>query len=683
MVRGCISKSIFWGKFAIADGAQKRIFYALCTRLCWFLPAMLGLLMLAIIVYPIQAQASAIAFISQPDTSKFPRITTYLDVQDAQGFVHGLLASDIRLRENDRQLMVSELSEIHPGVQLVVCISPGPSFAIRDTLGNSRYFLVGEALRTWSGIIAQSPPDDFSLIAAGFTEVLHFSSPRDWFNAFSEYQPDSSNAKPSLDTLSRGIDVAGEKTSRAGMGRAVLFITAPQDAEATTNLQDLVDRARQGGIHVFVWLIAPPESYSSQSAIQLQNLANQTGGQLFAFSGVETIPGLEDLLEPLRNAYTLSYDSEITSSGVHQLMAEISTTSLQISTPPNRFELKVAPPNPIFVSLPASIVRAKPEGENGQTLIATDGQKSDLAPIQQPLEVLVEFPDGYPRPLTRSALYVDGVLVDENTVQPFDVFTWDLRQYVQSGKHLLRVEVVDSLGLTGTSSEAGVHITVQQPRRNFLSLLLSWKNALLAGLVVLAVGLLAILLLVLGGQVRPRWVGEDLRPVPRKLPARRPISHQPGQSGLRAEDENKVQHIPNWLSHLQLHQRRPTPKAPAYLVPLPEAEDSPPVVPIPIIANVVTFGRDAVQATLVLEDISVEEIHARLQRENNLYRLVDAGSVAGTWVNYTPVPREGMLLENGDFIHIGRIGFRFIQRESGHVRKPVVLPQPAELEVRR
>jgi pSer/pThr/pTyr-binding forkhead associated (FHA) protein len=118
-------------------------------------------------------------------------------------------------------------------------------------------------------------------------------------------------------------------------------------------------------------------------------------------------------------------------------------------------------------------------------------------------------------------------------------------------------------------------------------------------------------------------------------------------------------------------------------VPLPEAEDSPPVVPIPITANVVTFGRDAVRATLVLEDVSVEEIHARLQRENNLYRLVDAGSVAGTWVNYTPVSRDGTLLENGDFIHIGRIGFRFIQRESGHVRKPVVLPQPAKLEARR
>jgi predicted component of type VI protein secretion system len=83
---------------------------------------------------------------------------------------------------------------------------------------------------------------------------------------------------------------------------------------------------------------------------------------------------------------------------------------------------------------------------------------------------------------------------------------------------------------------------------------------------------------------------------------------------------------------------------------------------------------------LVLDDASVEALHARLQRENNSFRLADSSSVAGTWVNYTPVPQDGMILENGDIIHIGRIGFRFMQREPGHVRKPVVLPKPVEPE---
>jgi len=299
------------------------------------------------------------------------------------------------------------------------------------------------------------------------------------------------------------------------------------------------------------------------------------------------------------------------------------------------------------------------------------------------LDVLIEFPDGYPRPITRTALYVDGVLVDENTTPPFEGFTWDLRPYIQSGKHLLRVEVQDSLGLSGTSIDTSVHITVQQPRRSFLSLLLTWQNALLAGLVVLSAGILAILLLVLGGRLQPQWTRENLRRAPSKLDVRRGLSRKPAQSAIRQVEQARTQRIPNWLSNLQLHQRRPSPKAPAFLVPLSDVEDASPPAPIPITANVVMFGRDAVRATLVLDDASVEEIHARLQREDNVFRLADAGSIAGTWVNYTPVSQDGIILQNGDLIHIGRISFRFTQREPDHVRKPVVLSLTAHPEAHK
>ncbi|MBK6646386.1 MAG: hypothetical protein IPG44_11690 [Anaerolineales bacterium] len=38
------------------------------------------------------------------------------------------------------------------------------------------------------------------------------------------------------------------------------------------------------------------------------------------------------------------------------------------------------------------------------------------------LEIIVEFPDGYQRALTRTTLYVDGVVMDENTSRPFNEF---------------------------------------------------------------------------------------------------------------------------------------------------------------------------------------------------------------------------------------------------------------------
>jgi predicted component of type VI protein secretion system len=72
----------------------------------------------------------------------------------------------------------------------------------------------------------------------------------------------------------------------------------------------------------------------------------------------------------------------------------------------------------------------------------------------------------------------------------------------------------------------------------------------------------------------------------------------------------------------------------------------------------------------------VEALHASLTREKEgTFRLTDEGSTAGTWVNYAQVPESGTYLEQGDLIHFGRVGFRFMLRDPKRVRKPVQKPQ--------
>jgi hypothetical protein len=61
-----------------------------------------------------------------------------------------------------------------------------------------------------------------------------------------------------------------------------------------------------------------------------------------------------------------------------------------------------------------------------------------------------------------------------------------------------------------------------------------------------------------------------------------------------------------------------------------------------------------------------------VRKEDGQFKLSDEGSVAGTWINYSPVTGEGAALEHGDLIHLGRVGFRFTQREPLRQRKPVV-----------
>jgi pSer/pThr/pTyr-binding forkhead associated (FHA) protein len=114
----------------------------------------------------------------------------------------------------------------------------------------------------------------------------------------------------------------------------------------------------------------------------------------------------------------------------------------------------------------------------------------------------------------------------------------------------------------------------------------------------------------------------------------------------------------------------------AFLTPISESGEANSSPPISIALDEITFGSDPSQVSQVIDDTSVEGAHARLQRmEAGEFRLFDLGSVAGTWINYMPVSKDGALLEHGDLIHIGRVGFRFTLRDPGRIRRPVIIPQ--------
>jgi hypothetical protein len=116
--------------------------------------------------------------------------------------------------------------------------------------------------------------------------------------------------------------------------------------------------------------------------------------------------------------------------------------------------------------------------------------------------------------------------------------------------------------------------------------------------------------------------------------------------------------------------------ADAYLIRVTETLEESTITPIPISSEELTFGRDKNLATLVVNDKSVEALHARLTRQaDGRFLLADEGSVAGTWVNYAPVTRGGGYVENGDLINIGRVGFRFKLRNPQNHRTITITAQ--------
>jgi predicted component of type VI protein secretion system len=118
----------------------------------------------------------------------------------------------------------------------------------------------------------------------------------------------------------------------------------------------------------------------------------------------------------------------------------------------------------------------------------------------------------------------------------------------------------------------------------------------------------------------------------------------------------------------------------ARLVRLAENGQPIPSSAIQITHSELTFGSDPQQAICVLESPSVSPLHARLTSgTDGTYSLADAGSVAGTWVNFAPISTLGAHLEHGDLIQIGRVSFRFELNKPTRLRQPVVEPYKEDL----
>ncbi|OGO71874.1 MAG: hypothetical protein A2Z49_05005 [Chloroflexi bacterium RBG_19FT_COMBO_56_12] len=639
---------------------------------------LMGLLVFIALLAGIPAaaqEANTRATLAQFYNENFPQLSAYLDVHDAGGnFVHGLRAADVQILEDTNPVPLDRLEELHPGVQFVIAVAPGPLFDIRDADGISRYDYLRQSIYAWD--YPRGLEDDLSLITPWGSEIAHVDQPTRILAGLSNYVALGDQAFPDLQILSRALELASNPTPRPGMERAILFITVPQAAEGVVGLQSLAARANELGIRIYVWVVAGPEFFDQPDSAPLRAVSGQTGGQFFAFSGSETVPDLEEILEPLRYIYQLSYTSRLTTSGSHQVSAQIAVGGESISSNMQTIDVTLLPPQAVFVSPPSYIQRAVP---SQQTEAETSNTVIELLPVEQALEVMISFPDGYTRPLVRTTLYVDGAIAGENIAAPFELFTWDLRGYTQSGKHVLQVEAVDSLGLSGVSVETQVQIDVPPPERNILAAMLRNK-LLIAGLGVLIAGAVLALVLILGGKIRPPHPAQVRRSngSSNKAPVTRPQSKdpvtQPVQIAPIPESGTTRKAQSSLRGRLHLPQQKNSLRALAYLSPLAEAGEATLSAPLPLDDQEAVLGSDPLQATILLDDASVDPVHAILRWEDGSFRLVDNGGVAGTWVNYAQIGPQGVKLEHGDLIYAGRVGFRFNLKNPGRLHKPFVRP---------
>jgi hypothetical protein len=578
-----------------------------------------------------------------------------MEVRSAEGeFIHGLEAQNVRIIEDGVKLPVEEVQHLNTGVQFVLAVSPGQAFDIRDVQGISRYEYLAQALKDWSQARQGSTVDDLSIVISDGPEISHLSDIERWSAVLDAYTPSGEEADPDFDVLTQALDIAADPTVTPGMSRVVLFVAPLPEQDVSLGLQSLAARAAQQGVKVFVWLVTSSELFTSPQAEQMRQLAQDTGGDLFAYSGQEVIPSPEEFLDKLRDTYFLSYHSRILSSGIHETAAEINHQGEVITSPVQEIEIEVLAPSIAFISPPTEIDRT-PAGE--------EDDLENLEPISQELDLLVEFPDGFSRPIQETRFFVDGVLIGVNRQEPFDHFTWDISQLNSNGEHILVAEVDDRLGLSGQSVETSVVINVNGQKTSLLSTI-SQNRLVLVAVMAAILAALVLLISVLAGRLQPGFLREWRRKRKRNERNTQPIYTQSdGAPQIRS----------SWINRFNWGRTPITTKPIAQFIPLTDSSMEKSQPPLAIIKSQVLIGRDENYVDHVLSDASVEGIHANLEREmEDQFRLSDNGSIAGTWVNYLPVPEGGQILEHGDLVHFGRMGFRFNLRNPKRLRKPVV-----------
>lgn len=603
------------------------------------------LLVLTLIPLPARAQEEApLLTLFPPETSAYPTITFLLDAFTPQGdYLKNLNPAQVNLLEDGKGITPDQVETLQPVLHLAVAINAGPALATRDGFGLSRYDKLTAVLDNWAQARPSQEQDSLTLAWNGGI-VASRLPPLNWRPRLQTFDPGLRAATPSLGALAYALDDALAASAPPGGKKAILLISPHLENRDLANLPELLTRAQQAQVRIFVWMTDSDAYLTHPGALALQDLAQQTGGSYAAFTGSETLPDPETWFSPLRFIYRVTYQSGIRTEGTHSLAVQVGASTSQTEN----FLLNVLPPSAALLAPPSSLIR-----QNEETPFDYD----TFLPAEQSISALLEFKDGFPRPLRRTALLVDGVMVDENTSAPFDQFTWDLRDYQVSATHTLLLEVTDNLGMSSQSQPIPVQVTVIQPPGGVWGLIRKNAYALTLFLIVLA-GLALTVILFFGGKRTFTALAERRRA--------RALQQDPVTQPVDASPAPAASPFP-WL-------RRKTPPPLAYLVKLSPEGLPTPGDPIPLTGAEMTFGTDPTQATNVLDHPSLAPLQARLRYEQNAFTLADQNSVSGCWLNYERLPKEGRALKHGDMIHFGELTYRFVLAKPPSPKKPTLTP---------
>ncbi|MCD6476174.1 MAG: FHA domain-containing protein [Anaerolineaceae bacterium] len=636
----------------------------------WLLSLFFLLSLLSFNTFPIQAQemdedgddgdgetpslvssGNAAIVVDNPTTESFPQIRFQMKAYDQNGrFITTVFPSAVEIVENEITIIANEVILNEPGLQFTVALNPSVVF-LNTYLGYTNWDRIAFAIQTWAESISPGKADTFNFISGEYYSQTHYTSPRSYGSLFEEYVPNFMTELPSLYSLSSALELAGETTDNANSNRSILWITPSLNYTLLQLLPPIIDQAETLGVQVNVWLVGTTYVAESESAPLIKELAERTGGNFSIYTGLEFVPDIEEYVQPLRYYYDIGYYSQVSQPGDHEFIVNLYYDELELHSGMQEFNIQLYPPNPILISPPTLIEQ--------EWIVPVDAIEPKLQPEYAHFNVLVEFPDGIQRPITTSRLYIDGEMVQENTRAPFDHFEWYIGDMTKNQTFIVQAEVTDTLGYTSQTIEMPLQITVGEKPISFFS-----NTRLVSGIAIGAATLSLLFVILFAGRRRNKLAEQREAARVRQDPLTQPIPERhdlmPRTSTARTEAATS-----NSFSE-QFEEN-----SPARLVYI-----SNPVLPekqkVILLSDAeVIIGSDERYVTHILDHPSISAKHARIFRnEKGDLIIADCDSLAGTWLNYSPVSERGSHLHDGDLVQLGQEVFRFEQTTYTRIIHP-------------
>ncbi len=592
-----------------------------------------------------QEEITSSATIYELNTQNFPEISFILEAKNEEGqAIDGLDENDIEIIENGAApIQVGSVERYEPGYQIIFTYNLAPALETLTADNISRYQVVTDHILSWLNARPANDPDDFSLATDTGLQQIRREDPREFAEELSAYVPELSNSQPNLTSLLQALDLATDPNPNPLMKRVIVYITPQLNLSSVSAIPGIIDRAIQQNVAIIMWMIGPANARSSNASVvePMVELAEETGGQFFIFSGVEELPDLEDYLAPGRYLYQVSYASQINNSGTNRIEAVVKVQEQQIQSNQESVRLEISPPLAILINPPLIIERT-------WDVDPTDARVRALTPDQVEIEYFYQFPDGFPRDLAVARLWVDEEIVQEIEQAPFERFTLDLSTIENDQELVFKVEVEDVLGLKAETNPAIIDITVESVPLTFweglFRLELTPERWIILASILVA-GTVLILAIVFVGKKQSFW-REQLQARRRMLdPVTQPVKVNQDGSGKKKSGERK----PGTSKQVE-----------AMLVPMTDDLQPNHQKTVVLDKKEWIIGSDEKQARLVIKNSALDSAHARLShRHTGEYWLSDRDSIAGTWVNFKPISNKGIKLKHGDLIHFAKACYRF------------------------